>query len=31
MAKRPSTQFKPLTVIQEAYCQEDIKSPENQT
>lgn len=31
MAKRPSTQFKPLTVIQEAYCQEYIKSPENQT
>jgi len=31
MAKRPSTQFKPLTVIQEAYCQEYIKSPDNQT
>ncbi|WP_313021293.1 terminase small subunit [Atlantibacter hermannii] len=31
MAKRPSTQFKHLTVIQEAYCQEYIKSPENQT
>lgn len=31
MAKRPSTQFKSLTVIQEAYCQEYIKSPENQT
>jgi len=31
MAKRPSTQFKPLTVIQEAYCQEYIKSPGNQT
>lgn len=31
MAKRPSTQFKPLTVIQEAYCQEYIKTPENQT
>lgn len=31
MAKRPSTQFKPLTFIQEAYCHEYIKSPENQT
>lgn len=29
--KRKSTQYKPLTAQQEAYCQEYIKSPENQT
>ncbi|STV75997.1 Terminase small subunit [Klebsiella pneumoniae subsp. rhinoscleromatis] len=29
--KRKSTQFKPLTVQQEAYCQEYVKCPENQT
>lgn len=29
--KRKSTQFKPLTALQEAYCQSYIKSPENQT
>ena len=29
--KRKSTQFKPLTAQQEAYCQEYIKAPENQT
>lgn len=28
--KRKSTQFKPLTAMQEAYCQSYIKSPENQ-
>ncbi|POP42140.1 terminase small subunit [Superficieibacter electus] len=28
--KRKSTQYKPLTAIQEAYCQEYIKSPEDQ-
>ncbi|HAI6837655.1 TPA: terminase small subunit [Escherichia coli] len=29
--KRKSTQFKPLTAMQEAYCQSYIKMPENQT
>ncbi|EEU0692456.1 terminase small subunit [Escherichia coli] len=29
--KRKSTQFKPLTAMQEAYCQSYIKTPENQT
>lgn len=29
--KRKSTQFRPLTVLVEAYCQEYIKCPENQT
>lgn len=29
--KRKSTQYKPLTAQQEAYCQEYIKAPENQT
>lgn len=29
--KRKSTQFKPLTAMQEAYAQEWIKCPENQT
>ncbi|HCD3421339.1 TPA: terminase small subunit [Escherichia coli] len=29
--KRKSTQFKPLTSMQEAYCQSYIKTPENQT
>lgn len=29
--KRKSTQFKPLTVQQEAYCQEYVKCPESQT
>lgn len=29
--KRKSTQFKPLTAQQEAYCQEYLKAPENQT
>lgn len=29
--KRKSTQFKPLTAMQEAYCQSYIKSPENQS
>jgi phage terminase small subunit len=29
--KRKSTQFKPLTVQQEAYCHEYVKCPENQT
>ena len=29
--KRKSTQFKPLTVQQEAYCQEYVKCPDNQT
>lgn len=29
--KRKSTQYKPLTAQQEAYCQEYVKSPENQT
>lgn len=29
--KRKSTQFKPLTIQQEAYCQEYVKCPENQT
>lgn len=29
--KRKSTQYKPLTAMQEAYCQSYIKSPENQT
>lgn len=29
--KRKSTQFKPLTVQQEDYCQEYVKCPENQT
>lgn len=29
--KRKSTQYKPLTVPQEAYCQEYVKCPENQT
>ncbi|HDG9775847.1 TPA: terminase small subunit [Raoultella planticola] len=29
--KRKSTQYKPLTVQQEAYCQEYVKCPENQT
>ncbi len=29
--KRKSTQFKPLTAQQEAYCQEYVKCPENQT
>ncbi len=29
--KRKSTQYKPLSVLKEAYCQEYIKCPENQT
>lgn len=29
--KRKSTQYKPLTSMQEAYCQSYIKTPENQT
>ena len=29
--KRKSTQFKPLTAMQEAYCQSYIKTPENHT
>lgn len=29
--KRKSTQYKPLTVMQEAYAQEYVKFPENQT
>ncbi|WP_094168747.1 terminase small subunit [Citrobacter braakii] len=29
--KRKSTQYKPLTAMQEAYCQSYIKTPENQT
>lgn len=29
--KRKSTQYKPLTAQQEAYCQEYVKCPENQT
>lgn len=29
--KRKSTQYKPLTVQQEAYCQEYVKCPEHQT
>ncbi|WP_435362572.1 terminase small subunit [Enterobacter hormaechei] len=29
--KRKSMQFKPLSVMKEAYCQEYIKCPENQT
>lgn len=29
--KRKSTQFEPLRVLKEAYCQEYIKCPENQT
>ncbi|WP_448196088.1 terminase small subunit [Raoultella planticola] len=29
--KRKSTQYKPLTVMQEAYAQEYVKYPENQT
>ncbi|HBB0347653.1 TPA: terminase small subunit [Escherichia coli] len=29
--KRKSTQYKPLTEMQEAYCQSYIKSPENQS
>lgn len=29
--KRKSTQFKPLTAMQEAYCQSYIKTPENQS
>ncbi|EPJ1885670.1 terminase small subunit [Enterobacter asburiae] len=29
--KRKSTQFEPLSVLKEAYCQEYIKCPENQT
>ncbi|BBR43216.1 terminase [Escherichia coli] len=29
--KRKSTQFKPLTAMQEAYCQSYIQTPENQT
>ncbi|HBR2808027.1 TPA: terminase small subunit [Klebsiella pneumoniae] len=29
--KRKSTQYKPLTVMQEAYVQEYVKCPENQT
>lgn len=29
--KRKSTQFKPLTAMQEAYCQSYIKYPENQS
>ena len=29
--KRKSTQFEPLSVMKEAYCQEYIKCPENQT
>lgn len=28
--KRKSTQFKPLTALQEAYCQEYIKTPDDQ-
>lgn len=31
MAKRPSTQYKPLNDLQERFCQEYIKTPENQT
>lgn len=31
MAKRPSTQYQPLTDLQERFCQEYIKTPENQT
>ncbi len=31
MAKRPSTQFKPLTDMQERFCQEYIQTPDNQT
>lgn len=29
--KRKSTQFEPLSVLKDAYCQEYIKCPENQT
>lgn len=29
--KRKSTQYKPITAMQEAYCQSYIKSPENQS
>ncbi|PJD72428.1 terminase small subunit [Enterobacter kobei] len=29
--KRKSTQYKPLTAMQEAYCQSYIKTPENQS
>lgn len=29
--KRKSTQYKPITAMQEAYCQSYIKTPENQT
>lgn len=29
--KRKSTQFEPLSVLKESYCQEYIKCPENQT
>lgn len=29
--KRKSTQYKPLTAMQEAYCQSYIKNPENQS
>lgn len=29
--KRKSTQYKPLTAMQEAYCQSYIRTPENQT
>lgn len=29
--KRKSTQYKPLTAMQEAYCQSYIKTPDNQT
>ncbi|EEW1799907.1 terminase small subunit [Escherichia coli] len=29
--KRKSTQFEPISVLKEAYCQEYIKCPENQT
>ncbi|MCA7281692.1 terminase small subunit [Escherichia coli] len=29
--KRKSTQYKPLTAMQETYCQSYIKTPENQT
>ncbi|ENY2726974.1 terminase small subunit [Salmonella enterica] len=29
--KRKSTQYKPLTAMQEAYCQSYIQTPENQT
>lgn len=31
MAKRASTQYKPLNDLQERFCQEYIKTPENQT